>query len=46
VNEPVLGTTFTDNPALRWGLTATVIVGVLVAGWLKERHSAGKQQAA
>ncbi|RCW65631.1 TerC family protein [Pseudorhodoferax soli] len=46
VNEPVLGSTFTDNPALRWGLTATVIVGVLGAGWLKERRSAGKQQAA
>jgi YjbE family integral membrane protein len=46
VNEPVLGATFTDNPALRWGLTATVIVGVLGAGWLKERRSAGKQQAA
>ncbi|CAN7192711.1 TerC family protein [Pseudorhodoferax sp. LjRoot39] len=46
VNEPVLGTTFTDNPALRWGLTAAVILGVLGAGWLKERSSAAKQQAA
>ncbi|KQP47776.1 TerC family protein [Pseudorhodoferax sp. Leaf274] len=46
VNEPVLGATFTDNPALRWGLTAAVILGVLGAGWLKERSSAAKQQAA
>ncbi|WP_326538078.1 TerC family protein [Pseudorhodoferax sp.] len=46
VNEPVLGATFSDNPALRWGLTAAVILGVLGAGWLKERRMAGKQQAA
>lgn len=46
VNEPVLGATFSDNPALRWGLTAAVILGVLGAGWIKERREAGKQQAA
>lgn len=46
VNEPVLGTTFSENPAARWGLTAAVIVGVLAAGWLKERREAGRQQAA
>lgn len=46
VNEPVLGATFSDNPALRWGLTAAVILGVLGAGWLKERREAGRQQAA
>jgi YjbE family integral membrane protein len=46
VNEPVLGTTFADNPALRWGLTAAVIFGVLGAGWIKERREAGRQQAA
>lgn len=46
VNEPVLGATFSDNPALRWGLTAAVILGVLGAGWLKERREAGKQQVA
>lgn len=46
VNEPVLGTTFSENPAARWGLTAAVIVGVLAAGWLKERRDVGRQQAA
>ncbi|MGC3984728.1 MAG: TerC family protein [Pseudorhodoferax sp.] len=46
VNEPVLGTTFAENPAARWGLTAAVIVGVLAAGWLKERRAASGQQAA
>lgn len=46
VNEPVLGATFSDNPALRWGLTAAVILGVLGAGWLKERSLATKQQTA
>ncbi|HVR54450.1 MAG TPA: TerC family protein [Pseudorhodoferax sp.] len=46
VNEPVLGATFSDNPALRWGLTAAVILGVLGAGWLKERRETGKQQVA
>ncbi len=45
-NEPVLGSFFTDQPALRWGLTALVIVGVLGLGWLKERRDLGKQQAA
>lgn len=46
VNEPVLGGTFQDNPAFRWGLTALVIVGVLGAGWLKERRTAIGQPAA
>lgn len=45
-NEPVLSSFFTDQPALRWGLTALVIVGVLGLGWLKERRDLGKQQAA
>lgn len=46
INEPVLRAFFTDQPALRWGLTALVIVGVLGLGWLKERRDLGKQQAA
>ena len=46
INEPVLGTFFTEQPALRWGLTALVIAGVLGLGWLKERRELGKQQAA
>ncbi|WP_200932617.1 TerC family protein [Pseudorhodoferax sp. Leaf267] len=46
INEPVLGSVFTDNPALRWGLTAAVIAGVLGLGWLNERRQAVKQQPA
>nr|WP_145549290.1 TerC family protein [Variovorax boronicumulans] len=46
VNEPVLGAAFSENPAARWGLTAAVILGVLAAGWLKERRDVGRQQAA
>lgn len=46
INEPVLRAFFTEQPALRWGLTALVIGGVLGLGWLKERRALGKQQAA
>ncbi|MFT3718321.1 TerC family protein [Pseudorhodoferax sp.] len=45
VNEPVLGGTFADNPALRWALTAAVVAGVLAAGWLRERRAAGQPAA-
>lgn len=45
VNEPVLGGVFADNQVLRWGLTAVVIVGVLLAGWLRERRMAAQQAA-
>jgi predicted tellurium resistance membrane protein TerC len=46
INEPILGSTFAEQPALRWGLTALVIAGVLGAGWFKERRAAAKQQTA
>ncbi len=46
IGEPVLSAYFTDNPALRWGLTAAVIAGVLGLGWINERRAAGRQQVA
>jgi len=45
VNEPVIKATFAE-PTFYWGLIALVVVGVLLAGWLKERSVAQKEQAA
>ncbi len=45
VNEPVIKAFFAD-PMRYWGVIAVIVVGVLLAGWLKERSMAHKEQAA